>query len=131
VGKDDQGCPLEDGQLQVHQLQRLLHALDVLAAQPHQVAALTDVVTQGLRGLVGLEDTGQHAELVQPLNPLAVAAVGLGPAPATDAAVWPSSIICTASRRNSSVYTRRLDGAAASGFDALLPIARLPSGLPV
>src|SRR5262245_23155764 len=67
-------------QLQVHQLQRLLHALDVLATQTYQIAALADVVPQSLRRLVGLEDAGQHAELVQPLNPLAVAAVGLGPA---------------------------------------------------
>ena len=44
------------GQLQVHQLQRLLHALDVLAGQAHQVGALADVVAQRLGGLVGLED---------------------------------------------------------------------------
>ena len=46
----------------------------------HQIGALADVVAQGMRGLVGLEDGRQQADLVQPLDPLAVAFVGLGPA---------------------------------------------------
>ena len=67
-------------QLEVHQLQSLLHPLDVLAAQPHQVGTLADVVAQGVRGVVGLEDAGQQAMAVQPLQPLTIALVGLGPA---------------------------------------------------
>jgi hypothetical protein len=57
-----------------------MHALDVLAGQADQVGPLADVVAQGLGGLVGLEDRRQQAVLVQALNPLAVALVGLGPA---------------------------------------------------
>jgi hypothetical protein len=59
-------------ELEVHQLQGLLHALDVLAAQPHQVGALADVVAQRTGGLVGLEDGRQQAVGVQPPDPLAV-----------------------------------------------------------
>ena len=72
--------PRTAGQLQVHQLQGLLHPLDVLGRQADQVGPLADVVAQGLGGVVGLEDGGQQAVGVQPLDPLAVAPVGLGPA---------------------------------------------------
>jgi hypothetical protein len=67
------------GQLQVHQLQCLLHPLDVLAGEPHVVGALPHQVAQGLRRLVGLKHGRQQTVPVQSLDPLAIAAIGLGP----------------------------------------------------
>ena len=67
-------------QLQVHQLQRLLHPLDVLGAEPDQVGPLADVVAQRLGGVVRLEHGREHAEVVEPADPLAVEPVGLRPA---------------------------------------------------
>ena len=61
-------------------MQGFLHPLDVLAADPDEVGPLADVVAEGVGGVVRAEDRGQEAVGVQPLDPLAVAAVGLRPA---------------------------------------------------
>lgn len=53
-----------------------------------QVGALTDVIAQGLGGVVGLEDGRQQAVLVQSLNPLAIAFVGFGPALDLASELW-------------------------------------------
>ena len=52
----------------------------MLARQSHEVGPLPHVVAQSVRGFVGLEHGRQQAVLVQALNPLAIAFVGLGPA---------------------------------------------------
>ena len=85
------------GQLEVHEFERLLHALDVLTGEPDVAGALPDQVAQGLRGLVGLKHGRQQAVAVQSLNPLAIAAVGLGP---------PLNLACEGGRRRDDVEAR-------------------------
>src|SRR5215831_14502259 len=78
----DAGDVAEDfGQLQVHLLQGLLQVLHVPAGLAVQVGPLPQVGPQPAGLLVGPEGRRQQADAVQPVDPLAVAAVRLGTPP--------------------------------------------------
>ena len=70
------------GQLDVHLLQGLLHVLDVAGGVAHQHLPLPPVAAQGQHRLGRAERGREQAVGVQPLDPLAVEHVGLGPGPA-------------------------------------------------
>src|SRR5215831_5549160 len=75
----DAGDVAEDlRQLQVHLLQGFLHVLHVLAGMADQRGPLPQVGPQLAGLLVGPKGRSQQADAMQPIDPLAVAAVRLG-----------------------------------------------------
>ena len=70
------------GELDVHLLQRLLHVLDVVRGVADQHLPLPPVAAQGQHRVGRAERRAEQAVGVQPLDPLAVEPVGLGPGPA-------------------------------------------------
>jgi hypothetical protein len=67
-------------QLQVHLLQGFLHVLGVLRGVADQVAALPQIGAQLAGLLIGPKGSGEQADAVEAVDPLAVPAIGLGAA---------------------------------------------------
>ncbi len=74
-------CDIADdlGELEVHLFEGFFHVLDVLAGVANQAGALPQVRPQLAGLLIGPERRRQQAHAMQPVDPLAIEAVRLGP----------------------------------------------------
>src|SRR5207245_6094385 len=67
-------------QLEVHLRQRFLHMLDMLRRRGEQHGALAEITAQHADLVGRTEGASEQPEGVQPLDPLAVVPIALGPA---------------------------------------------------
>src|SRR5258708_5268441 len=67
-------------ELEVHQCEGLLHVLDVVAGEGHQHLSLPQVAAEHEDLILGAEGAGEQSAGVEPLEPLAIVDVALGPA---------------------------------------------------